>query len=103
MHDYTLEYYQQIADGRVTVGKWVALAYKHVVDGLKSKEFFLDLKRADHAISWIEQNCFHTEGDLAPNRLRLELWQKALLSVMFGIVDANGKHHSKAGTGKSDI
>lgn len=95
MHDYILEYYQQIIDGRVTVGKWVTLAYKHVVNGLKAKDFFLDLKRADHAINWIEQNCFHTEGDLAPNRLKLELWQKALLSVMFGIADANGKRFFK--------
>lgn len=95
MHDYILEYYQQIIDGRVTVGKWVTLAYKHVVNGLKAKDFFLDLKRADHAINWIEQNCFHTEGDLAPNRLKLELWQKALLSVMFGIIDSKGKRHFK--------
>lgn len=95
MHDYILDYYQQISDGRVTVGKWVLLAYEHIVNGLKAKDFYLDLKKADHAIRWIEQYCFHTEGDLAPNPLRLELWQKAFLSVVFGIVDANGSRHFK--------
>ena len=88
--DYILKYYQQILDGRVVVGKWVRLAYDFVVDGLENKRFFHDLKRSNHAVEWIEAHCFHTEGRLAPNPLKLELWQKAFISVMFGIVNDEG-------------
>lgn len=88
--DYILKYYQQIEDGRITVGKWVRLAYDMVVNGLESKQFTHDLKKSNHAVDWIEHHCFHTEGKLAPNPLKLELWEKAFISVMFGIVNEEG-------------
>lgn len=93
MDNYILSYYQQIKDGRITVGKWIDLAYQRIIDGLNSKEFYYDAKKAHHAIDWIEAHCFHTEGDLAPSPLRLELWQKSLLSCIFGLVDDNGCRH----------
>ena len=83
-------YYQQIKNGSVSVGRWVSLIYKYLVDGLEEKLFFFDQKKANDAINWIETHCFHTEGPLAPGPLQLELWQKALLSAIFGIVDKNG-------------
>lgn len=88
--DYILKYYQQIRDGRAVVGKWVKLAYEMVVDGLENKRFTHDLKKSNHAVDWIETHCFHTEGKLAPNPLKLELWEKAFISVMFGIVNDEG-------------
>ena len=91
--NYILTYYQQVKDGRCTVGKWVENAYQIVLDGLKSKEFLYDAKKAHHAIDWIEAHCFHTEGDLAPSPLKLELWQKAFLSCIFGLVDEDGSRH----------
>lgn len=90
MDNYILAYYQQVMDGSVVVGRWIRLLYERIVHGLEQKEFFYDAKRANHAIGWIEQHCFHTEGDLAPGPLRLELWQKAALACMFGIVDDQG-------------
>ena len=91
MHDYILEYYQQICDGRQIVGKWVRLLYEYIVRGLENKDFYHDLKKSHAAISWMEAHCFHTEGDLAPNPIRFELWQKAALSCIYGIVDESGK------------
>lgn len=90
MDNYILAYYQQIVDGSVIVGRWIRLIYEYLVHGLERKVFFYDPKRAGHAINWIEQHCFHTEGDLAPGPLKLELWQKAMLAAMFGIVDDKG-------------
>lgn len=83
-------YYQRIKDGSCVVGKWIALFYEYIVKGLEQKSFFLDENKANRAIEWIETHCFHTEGVLAPNPLLLELWQKALLSIMFGVVDEKG-------------
>ena len=88
--NYIYAYYQQIKDGSVTVGVWIRKIYEYIVAGLQARDFFFDQKKANHAVEWIEAHCFHTEGELAPNNLRLELWQKAILSVMFGVVDADG-------------
>ena len=87
---YIFAYYQAIKDGSVVVGKWIRMLYEYIIKGLEDKEFFFDAKKANQAIEWIEKHCFHTEGVLAPNAFKLELWQKALLSCLFGIVDKNG-------------
>lgn len=88
--NYIYTYYQQIKDGSARVGKWVSLLYEYLVSGLQKKQFFFDAKKAQAAIDWIESHCFHTEGPLAPGHLKLEVWQKALLSAMFGIIDDSG-------------
>lgn len=88
--NYILTYYQQIKDGSVTVGKWIEKLYEYIVTGLQLKSFYFDQKKANFAIDWIEKHCFHTEGELAPGNLKLELWQKAFFSCVFGIVDADG-------------
>ena len=88
--NFIFSYYQKIKNGSVTVGRWVRLVYEYLVTGLENRAFFFDQKRANDAIEWIEGHCFHTEGPLAPGPLRLELWQKAMLSAIYGIVDGNG-------------
>ena len=84
-------YYQGIKNGKYTVGKWIRLIYEYLVKGLEEKSFFFDQKKANDAIEWIEAHCFHTEGPLAPEPLRLEVWQKAFFSAIYGVVDENGK------------
>ena len=85
------EYYQGIVNGKFTVGRWVAAIYRIIIQGLEEKRFFLDQKKANDAIEWIEEHCFHTEGPKAPSKIQLELWQKALVSSIYGIVDENGR------------
>ena len=82
-------YYQQIKDGSIAVGRYIALLFDYLIDGLENKRFFYDQKKATAAVEWIEQHAFHTEGKLAPNPLILELWEKAFISAVFGIVDSN--------------
>jgi len=88
--NYILAYYQGIKDGTYTVGKWIRLVYEYIVKGLQDKLFFYDQKKANAAIEWIETHCSHTEGPLAPSRIKLELWQKAFISCIYGLVDADG-------------
>ena len=85
--DYILTYYQMIVDGTETVGHWVREWYAFIVDGLQKKLFTFDRKKAAKAIRFIEAFCRHHEGPLAPKLIKLELWQKAFLSVIFGIMD----------------
>ena len=93
MSDYIHEYYNHITDGSIIVGQWIRLFYERLVKGLDDKLFYFDQKKADNAIEWIETHCYHTEGPLAPGAFKLELWQKAALSVIYGIVDENGKRY----------
>ena len=88
--NYILEYYQEIVDGGVTVGHWIREWYKIIVDGLQEKRFFFRQKKANMAIRFIQTFCRHHEGQLAPGRIKLELWQKAMISVIFGIMDEEG-------------
>lgn len=90
MNNYILEYYQQIKDGRVIVGKWIRLWYEYIIKGLEEKAFYYDNRKAEKAIKFVENFAHHHEGELAPELIKLELWQKATLSVLFGIVDENG-------------
>ena len=83
-------YYQGIKDGSHTVGEYIRDIMQYLIDGLEKKAFFYDQKKANAAIEWIEEHTFHTEGKLAPSNFVLELWEKAFVSALFGIVDANG-------------
>lgn len=90
MNNYIYEYYQGIKDGSIVVGKWIEKWYEYILKGLADKSFFFNQKKANRAIKFVENFCHHHEGQLAPGLLKLELWQKAFLSVVFGIVDSEG-------------
>lgn len=91
MNNYILQYYQAIKDGTEVVGRWVLLWYEYVVQGLQAGWFCFDAKKAGKAIRFIENFCRHHEGALAPQLIKLELWQKAFVSVVFGVLDENGR------------
>lgn len=90
MNNYIFEYYQKIQDGSIVVGKWIIAWYEYIIKGLENKSFFYDAKKANKAIRFMEGFAHHHEGALAPERLKLELWQKAIVAVVFGIVDDQG-------------
>lgn len=89
-NNYIYEYYQAIQDGSEIVGKDIKAVYEMIIKGLENKSFFYDKKKADRAIKYIENFVHHHEGKLAPQLLKLELWQKAGISIIFGIVDDKG-------------
>ena len=93
MNNYIYAYYQQIVDGTVCVGQWIRMIYEIIIRGLDNKSFFYSHKKAQAAILFIENFCHHHEGELAPDKIKLELWQKAFLSILFGILDADGHRH----------
>ena len=88
MTDYIREYYQAIKEGSIVVGRWILLLYEYIVKGLENKSFYFVPKKADRAIKYIENYCHHSKG--RNDLLKLELWQKALGSVIFGVVDDYG-------------
>ena len=89
--DYILTYYQKICDGSITAGHWIRVWFEQIVHGLQEKKYFFNQKKANEVINFVERYCHHHEGPLAPGLIRLELWQKSILSVVYGIVDENDK------------
>ena len=88
--NWILTYYQKVKNGSIVVGRWITLILEYIVKGLQEKAFFYDQKKANEVIDWIEEHCFHTEGPMAPQPLKLELWEKAFLACIYGIVDEKG-------------
>lgn len=88
VHNYIYEYYDQITRGEVVVGEWIRLAYKMLVDDLEKGTTQYNAKAVNKAIKFIEGFCHHSKG--RSDLLKLELWQKAAVAAIFGIVDDNG-------------
>ena len=86
-----LAYYQGIRDGSIVVGRWVRMLYETIIEGLESKRWFFDQRKANNAIRFIEKFCHHNKGPLAPQRIKLSLWERAGISLIFGIMDEDGK------------
>ena len=86
--NYIYEYRGAIKTGRVTVGRYIELIFDILIRGIEEKKWFYNDKKAQKAIKFIENFCHHSEG--RSDLLKLELWQKAIVSAIFGIVDVDG-------------
>lgn len=90
-NSWIYQYFDEIKKETFPCGRWVRLIYEHIINGLESGAFFFDEEKANAVIEWIETHCFHTEGPLATKPFILELWQKAFVSSIYGLVDAEGR------------
>ena len=89
MNNYIHEYYQKITDGSEIAGQKIILAYEMIEKNLQDKVYYYDPKKAKKVIWFFEHFVHHTKG--RSDLVKLELWQKAGLSAMFGLVDENGR------------
>ena len=83
--NYIYEYHAKITSGEIVAGKWIKEIYKIIVGGLEKQEYFFNVKAANKAIKFIENFCHHSKG--RNDLIKLELWQKAIVSIIFGIQD----------------
>lgn len=83
--NYIFEYYAKINSGEIIAGEWIKKIFEIITTWLQKQEYFFDAKEANKAIKFIENFCHHSQG--RNDLLKLELWQKAIISTMFGIVD----------------
>lgn len=86
--NYIQEYSAGIFSGEIVVGFWVKRLYERITADLRDGNYLFDAKKANRAIEFIETFCHHCEG--RSDLLKLELWQKAVISIIFGCVDDNG-------------
>lgn len=88
-----VEYWNQIKNGEVTVSRKIYLFYRYLVECIienPDSEYFYSAKRANHIIEFAENFCKLSKGSGAGKPIRLELWEKAMLGAVFGIIDIEG-------------
>ena len=79
------EYYFAITSGKKRAGKYIKAVYKMLTDGITSGKYKYDARKANKAIKFIENFCHHSEG--RSDLLKLELWQRAIVCAIFGVLD----------------
>lgn len=87
-----LEYWEKIQSGEILVSRKIKATYQKVVNDLNDNksEWYYSNKRANHVIEFFENYCHHSKGKFGGKPVTLELWEKALLAVIFGFVDIEG-------------
>lgn len=83
-----IQYWEKIESKEVVVSQKVYKVYRELVRLLNDEKSLweYDTKRADHAITFIQKYCKHSKGKMGGNPFILELWQKAMVSALFGFV-----------------
>ena len=89
--DYITQYLEAIKAGKCIVGKRIRRQYERLVDDINNPKdgYIFDQRKAERPIQFIERFCKHSKGEWAGQPLRLELFQKAFISALFGFVDAS--------------
>ena len=88
MNNPIFEYQEAIENGDVTVGFWIRTFYAWLCRQLLEGKLTCDARKAGKAIRFIESFCHHSKG--RNDLLKLELWQKAFVATIFGVVDIWG-------------
>ena len=90
MVNYIRKYNKLIQTGKIPACNALKSVYQHVVNNMDNPgEFHYEHKRAMHAINFIEKFIRLPKAKGNP-LIKLELWQKALISIIFGFVDDKG-------------
>lgn len=89
--NYIEIYYGKIKSSDAIVSEKVKKLFEHLHDKLhdSGSRYIFDEKKANHAIDFIERYCKHSKGKWAGKPVILEVWQKAILSALFGFIDKN--------------
>lgn len=85
------EYLAAIYSGEEVVGHKVRAVYERECGWMDNPPpdfpFYFDPERGEHHIEFIERFCKHSKGRMARKPVRLELFQKAKLQLVFGWVE----------------
>lgn len=91
MKNFIEAYLDEIKAGKCIVCKRTRRQYERLADDIHHPKdgYIFDQARAERPIAFIERFCKHSKGEWAGQPLRLELFQKAFISALFGFVDAS--------------
>lgn len=86
-------YHEQIEQGKIAVSARLKRVYSKLVSEIDNPtgNYHFDEEAANRPIEFIERFCRNSKGEWFNQPLRLELFQKAFISALFGFVDDEGK------------
>jgi len=87
--NYIEQYVQAIRAGKCIVPTRIKRVYEALAAEIKSPsgEYVFDQEKAERPIAFIERFCKHSKGEWAGKPVKLELFQKAFISALFGFVN----------------
>lgn len=90
-YNYISRYYKEIKSGKVEVSAKVLKQMELLMDIVngKNKKYHFDPLLANRPIVFIENFCRQSKGDTG-KAIKLELFQKARIQAIYGIVDKHG-------------
>lgn len=87
--NYLKAYLDAIEGGEIVVCKRIRKVYTRLAyEAENPGKYRFDEERANRPIEFIERFCKHSKGEWAGQPVRLELFQKAFISALFGFVDS---------------
>jgi len=82
--NYLKEYYRQIKEGEILVGKELLTVLEGLIDDLNNPRYVFDENPGKIRIDFIETFCKHTKSPFNGEPFILELWEKAVLQAAYG-------------------
>ena len=108
--NYIEEYYSKILAGDILVSQKIRTQMDRLIDLIRNPEsnyidhygidgevyrreqYCFDEQYANIPIAFIEQFCIHLDGEFSGKKIKLELWQKAIISALYGFVSVETGH-----------
>jgi len=84
---YIAEYNALIQAGDIPACKRLQRVYDTLTNKINTQKCFLDPGKSQRAVDFIERFCKHSKGEWAGQSVQLELFQKAAIEAIFGIID----------------
>lgn len=87
--NYIIQYVKTIEKGKCIVSRRVRKEYERLKNDIENPSggYIFDERKAQRPIEFIERFCKHSKGEWAGKPVKLELFQKAFISALFGFVD----------------
>lgn len=88
MSNPILEYDAKIQSGEIPASAKLKAVYAHIADHVRHPgRYYYDAGKADTAIDFIE-NFLYIPKLSPPTKMKLQLWQKAYIATIFGMIDS---------------
>ena len=92
--NYVLEYFNALKDGKILTSKRVYAVYERLIkeaEDTVASRYYFDEERGERPIIFIETFCKQSQGTIG-EPLKLELFQKAYIQLLFGWVEKETGH-----------
>jgi len=84
---YIAEYNALIQAGEIPACRRLLSVYAYLTNNMNNQNFILSTEKSARAVEFIERFCKHSKGEWVGQPVKLELFQKAFIEAIFGLLD----------------